>query len=168
MNRLFPIARRSRMGCMMGCIIGCMMIMSCSGSRPDNLGISGDRLADCPKSPNCVSSQATGEKHAIPPFTYEGSKENAFSRLKNAVTALNRTQIVEERANYLRVECTSAILRFKDDLEFYFPEENIIHVRSASRLGYSDLGVNRKRVEKLRQMFHQQSSPIDNRPSSEF
>jgi uncharacterized protein (DUF1499 family) len=133
-----------------------MMTLSCAGSRPDNLGISDGRLSDCPASPNCVNSQAGDDKHKVAPFTYDGSREDAFSRLKKAVSALKRTQIVEERADYLRIECTSALFRFVDDVEFYFPEENVIHVRSASRLGYSDLGVNRKRVEKLRELFERQ------------
>ena len=137
-------------------MIGCLMTLSCAGSRPDNMGIADGRLAKCPDSPNCVNSQTTDEKHAVAPFTYDGSREEAFDRLKQAVSGLKRTQIVEEREDYLRIECTSALFRFVDDVEFYFPEENVIHVRSASRLGYSDLGVNRKRVEKIRQLFNQQ------------
>ena len=141
--------------------IGCMMTIGCAGSRPDNLGISNGKLADCPSSPNCVNSQTGDEDHAVAPFTYEGSRQDAFNRLENAVTSLKRTQIVEERDDYLRVECKSAILRFVDDVEFYFPEENVIHVRSASRIGYSDLGVNRKRVEKLRKLFNASSGSTD-------
>ena len=137
-------------------MIGCMMTLSCAGSRPDNLGIADGRLAKCPDSPNCVNSQAADEKHSVAPFTYDGSREEAFDRLKQAVSGLKRTQIVEERDDYLRIECTSALFRFVDDVEFYFPEENVIHVRSASRLGYSDLGVNRKRVETLRELFNRQ------------
>ena len=137
-------------------MIGCLMTLSCAGSRPDNLGIADGRLAKCPDSPNCVNSQTTDEKHSITPFTYDGSREEAFDRLKQAVSGLKRTQIVEERDDYLRIECTSALFRFVDDVEFYFPEENVIHVRSASRLGYSDLGVNRKRVETLRELFNRQ------------
>ena len=137
-------------------MIGCLMTLSCAGSRPDTLGIADGRLAKCPDSPNCVNSQATDEKHSIAPFTYDGSRQDAIQRLKQAVSGLKRTQIVEERDDYLRIECTSALFRFVDDVEFYFPEENVIHVRSASRLGYSDLGVNRKRVETLRELFNRQ------------
>lgn len=137
-------------------MIGCLMTLSCAGSRPDNLGIADGRLEDCPGSPNCVNSQAGDERHSIAPFTYEGSRQEAFRRLKQAVSDLKRTQIVEERDDYLRIECTSALFRFVDDVEFYFPEENMIHVRSASRLGYSDLGVNGKRVETLRELFNRQ------------
>jgi len=138
--------------------IGCLMLISCAGSRPDNLGVTNGHLAPCPDSPNCVNSQAMDEKHAIDPFTYEGSREAAFNRLEDAVKSCKRMNIVEEKENYLRVECTSAIMRFVDDVEFYFPKnKNVIEVRSASRLGYSDLGVNRDRVEHLRKLFNAES-----------
>ena len=142
-------------------MIGCMMTISCAGTRPDDLGVSAGNLADCPGSPNCVNSQAPDEKHGVAPFTYEGSREDAFSRLKKAVSTLKRTEIVEERADYLRMEVTSALFRFVDDVEFYFPEEKVIHVRSASRIGYSDLGVNRKRVEKIRKLFNEHPKPMN-------
>lgn len=134
-------------------LIGCMMMVSCAGHRPANLGVQNSRLTDCPSKPNCVNSQAMDDDHAIAPFQYEGNKIAAFKRLKKVVESFERTTIIEEKENYLSVECRSAIMGFVDDVEFYFPEENVIHVRSASRLGYSDLGVNRKRVEKLRKLF---------------
>jgi uncharacterized protein (DUF1499 family) len=134
-------------------LIGCMMMVSCAGQRPVNLGVQNSRLTDCPSKPNCVNSQATDDDHAIAPFQYKGNKIAAFKRLKKVVESFERTTIIEEKENYLHVECRSAIMGFVDDVEFYFPEENVIHVRSASRLGYSDFGVNRKRMEKLRKLF---------------
>jgi uncharacterized protein (DUF1499 family) len=134
-------------------MIGCMMMVSCAGQRPENLGVQNGRLSDCPSKPNCVNSRAMDEEHAVTPFQYEGKRKEAFNRLKKVVESFERTTIIEEKENYLRVECRSAIIGFVDDVEFYFPEEKVIHVRSASRLGYSDLGVNRKRVEKLRKLF---------------
>jgi len=134
-------------------VIGYMMIFSCAGQRPDNIGIHNGRLADCPSKPNCVSSQAADEEHAVAPFRYQGGKRAAFKRLKKIVESFERRTIVEESDNYLHIECKSAIMGFVDDVEFYFPKEKVIHVRSASRLGYSDLGVNRKRVEQLRELF---------------
>lgn len=133
--------------------IGCMMMVACAGKRPVNLGVHDGRLTDCPSSPNCVSSQAADPGHGIAPFRYTGEREDAFKRLKAVVKAYERTTVVAERDDYLHVEFKTAIMGFVDDVEFYFPAEKVIHVRSASRLGYSDLGVNRKRVEKLRQMF---------------
>ena len=134
-------------------LIGCMMFFSCAGQRPPNLGVHNGRLAGCPAKPNCVSSQATDESHAIAPFVYQTEKEAAFRRLKKVIGSFKRTTIVAETDNYLHVEFRSAIMGFIDDVEFYFPEEKLIHVRSASRVGYSDLGVNRKRVEQIRERF---------------
>jgi uncharacterized protein (DUF1499 family) len=134
-------------------LIGCMMIFSCAGQRPANIGIHSGRLADCPSKPNCVSSQAADEDHAVAPFRYQGGKKAAFKRLKKIVESFERSTIVAESDNYLHVECKSTIMRFVDDVEFYFPKKKVIHVRSASRLGYSDFGVNRKRVEQLRKLF---------------
>ncbi len=138
-------------------MIGCMLMTACSGSRPDNLGITNGMLADCPSKPNCVNSQATDEDHAIAAFSYEGTRQEAFDQLKTAVSSCDRMTIVEEKDDYLHVECTSAIMRYVDDVEFYFPEEKVIQVRSASRLGYSDLGVNRDRVEYIRGLFNVES-----------
>jgi uncharacterized protein (DUF1499 family) len=134
-------------------VIGCMMIFSCAGQRPANIGIHSGLLADCPSKPNCVSSQAADEDHAVAPFRYQGGKKAAFKRLKKIVESFERSTIVAESDNYLHVECKSTIMRFVDDVEFYFPKKKVIHVRSASRIGYSDFGVNRKRVEQLRKLF---------------
>ncbi|MFH2067254.1 MAG: DUF1499 domain-containing protein [Pseudomonadota bacterium] len=138
-------------------LIGCMIMISCAGQRPVNLGVINGRLTDCPSKPNCVGSQAADEDHTVAPFPYEGSKQSAFHRLKNVLKSFERTTIMEENENYIRMECKSAIMGFVDDVEFYFPDENVIHVRSASRIGYSDLGVNRKRVEQLRKLFAAES-----------
>ena len=134
-------------------IIGCMMFFSCAGQRPENLGIQNDQLTGCPGKPNCVSSQDEDENHFLQVFRYQGEKEAAFKRLKEIITSLDGMTLITENDNYLRIECKSAIMGFVDDLEFYFSKENVIQVRSASRLGYSDFGVNRKRVEKLRELF---------------
>jgi uncharacterized protein (DUF1499 family) len=134
-------------------IIGSMMFFSCVGQRPVNLGIHNSRLTDCPTKPNCVSSQAIDENHATVPFMYQGKKEAAFKHLKKAIESFKKITIIVEKDNYLHVEFKSAIMGFIDDVEFYFPEEKVIHVRSASRIGYSDFGVNRKRVEQLRERF---------------
>ena len=134
-------------------VIGCMMFFSCAGQRPADLGIHNGRLADCPTKPNCVSSQAIDESHTIAPFVYQKEKEVAFKRLKKVIESFKRITIVAERDNYLHVEFKSAIMGFIDNVEFYFPEEKLIHVRSASQLGYSDLGVNRRRVELIRERF---------------
>jgi uncharacterized protein (DUF1499 family) len=130
-----------------------LLLSACAGKRPVNIGIQNGHLAVCPGTPNCVSSQAMDESHSIASFTYSGDKKEAFLRLKKIIESEERTQIIAESENYLHAEFTTAIMRFVDDVEFYFPDEPLIHVRSASRVGYSDWGVNRKRVEHLRELF---------------
>ena len=122
------------------------------GKRPTNLGVRDGKLAACPGSPNCVSSQASDDKHSIAPLPIIGDPSSAMKRLRSVVEAMPRTEVVETKPEYLRVEFASQLLGFVDDVEFYC-DGKVIHVRSASRLGYSDLGVNRKRVEEIRRAF---------------
>jgi uncharacterized protein (DUF1499 family) len=127
-----------------------------SGTRPDNLGVNNGKLAACPKSPNCVSSQSptSDETHFIQPLKYTSTAEKALSDLKAVIESEDRTKIIEESSDYLYVEFKSALMGYVDDVEFYLDSStNTIHVRSASRLGQSDLGVNRKRVETIRTKF---------------
>ena len=114
-------------------------------------GITDGRLADCPDSPNCVCSDNVGTTHAIEPFRLNNVTADAWSRIERIVRELPRTRVVSCSTDYLHAECTSAFFGFVDDLELHLRrDEGIIAARSASRLGYSDLGVNRKRVEQLR------------------
>lgn len=126
-----------------------------SGSQPKNLGIKDGKLTTCPSSPNCVSSQDTDAEHQIEPLTYTGNSQEAFDRLKSIVVSLENAAIVEDKNNYLYAEFTSKLMGFVDDVEFYLDETSgSIQVRSASRLGQSDLGVNRKRIETIRSKFN--------------
>ena len=117
--------------------------------RPTNLGVKDGRLAPCKRSPNCVSSQAdpADREHYIAPIPFRG----AMSHLRRAVEAMERSTVVSATANYLYAECRTRLLRYVDDLELFYDERSgLVHVRSASRLGRRDFGVNRKRVEALR------------------
>jgi uncharacterized protein (DUF1499 family) len=108
-------------------------------------------LGSCPSSPNCVSTQAQDEGHAITPFRYRKSRAEAKEALKEIIRSLPRMQLVEENEAYLHYEATSLLFRFIDDVEFLFDDDSkTIHFRSASRTGYGDLGVNRKRMEQVR------------------
>lgn len=113
-----------------------------------------ERLRPCPSSPNCVCSEAgTENKHAIEALAFDEDRESAWQRVQTAITAIGG-KIVEQDAHCLRAEFRSRLMRFVDDLECRMDSENnCIQLRSASRVGYSDLGVNRKRVEKLREEF---------------
>ena len=129
-----------------------------SGTKPDNLGVNNGKLAACPNSPNCVSSQSpsSDETHFIQPLKYSSTSEKALADLKAAIASEDRTKIINESSDYLYAEFKSALMGFVDDVEFYLDSSsNTIHVRSASRLGQSDLGVNRKRVETIRSKFNQ-------------
>lgn len=108
-------------------------------------------LHPCPSSPNCVSTQATDERHAIPSLKYNKPRAEAKEVLKEAIRGLPRTKLVDEDEAYLHYEFTSLLLRFVDDVEFLFDDDSkTIHFRSASRTGYGDFGVNRKRMEEIR------------------
>jgi uncharacterized protein (DUF1499 family) len=110
-------------------------------------------LGSCPSSPNCVSTQAQDEGHAIEPFRYRKSRAEAKEALKEVIRSLPRMQLVEEEETYLHYEVTSLLFRFVDDVEFLLDDEaKTIHFRSASRTGYGDLGVNRKRMEQIRSL----------------
>ena len=131
-----------------------LLMVSCAGTSPSGLGMRDGKLAPCPKSPNCVSTQSTDAKHRIEPLRITTSVEEARGRLLSIVLSAPRTNVVTQQEDYLHVEYRSRIFGFVDDVEFWFDDENkIIHFRSASRKGYSDLGVNRKRMEQIRREF---------------
>lgn len=127
-----------------------------SGQRPATLGVKDGQLATCPSSPNCVSSQADkadGEHH-IEPIAYSGDAAGAIAQIQTIINGMKRTQIIDSSDDYIYAEFTSNLMGFVDDVEFYADAANgVIQVRSASRLGQSDLGVNRKRIEAIRQQF---------------
>ena len=121
-----------------------------SWRRPDDLGIRGGTLARCKRSPNCVSSQVdpSDYAHYIPPIALRGE----FSRVRSAVESMAGATVIEEKSDYLYAEFRSRLLGFVDDFELQL-KDGVVHVRSASRLGRRDFGVNRKRVEALRRLL---------------
>ncbi|MEE4379980.1 MAG: DUF1499 domain-containing protein [Candidatus Competibacteraceae bacterium] len=131
---------------------------ACTGSRPFNLGVENGRLAACPASPNCVSSDAAADaSHFIEPYRLQVEPAEVWLQLTSIVKAMPRTSMIFVNDDYLHAESKSLIFRFVDDLEFHLrPAEFQIAVRSASRLGYSDLGANRRRVEQVRETLQAQ------------
>lgn len=129
-----------------------MSLFSCAGKRPSDLGIShSGRLAPCPTSPNCVSSDARDDAHRVEPLWLAAPADAAWRDAEQAVAELPRTRIVERSQGYLHAECRSALFGFVDDLELQLrASDGLIAVRSASRVGHGDMGVNRRRVEALR------------------
>ncbi len=133
-----------------------MGLFSFSGTPPTDLGVTGGRLKACPSTPNCVCSYAPAEdtEHAIAPFAYTGSAKDAIAKLKAIIEGMERSTINTVSDDYLYAEFSSKLMGFVDDVEFYAPPgESVIHTRTAARLGKSDLGVNRKRTEEIRQKF---------------
>ena len=113
-----------------------------------------EQPATCRNRPNCVCSRAAAEaRHRVEPFAVSGDATAAFARLKDLLADLPRTAIVTATDDYLHAVCRTRI-GFADDLECRLCRaDGVIHVRSASRLGYYDFGVNRARVEALRQQL---------------
>jgi uncharacterized protein (DUF1499 family) len=119
-----------------------------SWKRPDNLGVHDGRLAPCKRSPNCVSSQAdpSDREHYIAPI------RGSIAAARSVIESFPRTQIVRTEKNYLYAEFRTRLLRYVDDVELYF-DGQVLQVRSCSRLGRRDFGVNRERVEQLRALI---------------
>jgi uncharacterized protein (DUF1499 family) len=143
-------------------ILPCVLLtlMSCT-SKPPKAQLVDGRLRACPGSPNCVSSESEVAASRIAPLAFQCPPEIAWERLKKAIRDMGG-EIQEERDSYLWATFTTRVFRFVDDVEFRMvTTDGIIHVRSASRKGYSDLGVNRKRVEKLRARFNQKNVAAD-------
>ena len=130
------------------------ILTACSTNQTITTGATDDRLSPCPKSPNCVSSLSEDESHYVAPLTYKTTPEEAREKLISIIKSMKRSEIVKAEMNYIHVTFKSALFRFVDDVEFSFDDHRkVIDVRSASRIGYSDLGVNRKRVEEIRKRF---------------
>lgn len=120
-------------------------LSACAGEPPQNIGIVDGRLTACPESPNCVSSFASDELHSIQPLAAN------LEQIEQVLVGIDAANIVEAADNYLYAEFTSRIMGFVDDVEFMFDQATgLTHVRSASRLGHSDMGANRNRIEAIR------------------
>jgi len=132
-----------------------------AGTKPNNFGMATGQLLACPGTSNCVNSKSLDAEHKITPLTYTSSAEDAFNTLKTVVQSFKQSAIAQETDNYLYAEFTIPVVGFVDDVEFLLDKDaQVIHVRSASRLGESDLGVNRKRIETIRAKFNQLQTEV--------
>ena len=130
------------------------VLAACSTDQTIKTGATSDRLSPCPNSPNCVSSLSEDKSHQVEPLTYNVPLDVARAKLISVINSMKRSEIATAENNYLHATFTSFLFRFVDDVEFSFDDERkIIDVRSASRMGYFDLGANRRRVEELRKRF---------------
>jgi uncharacterized protein (DUF1499 family) len=125
-----------------------------SGTRPEHLGVRDGRMVPAKRTPNNVNSQAdkvADPGHYIEPLRYAGDAGQGWAALRKTVDAMPHVKVIKSDSNYLYAEFTTRLMGFVDDAEFYLDEKaGLIHVRSASRLGRSDFGVNRERIEFIR------------------
>jgi uncharacterized protein (DUF1499 family) len=134
-----------------GSLMFFMILGGCSENPTKRNDGESSAFLDCPDTPNCVSSLAKNPKYRVEPFKLKKGLKTSWDIVQQAVLLLPRTKIVSADNNNIHAECRSIIFRFVDDLSLHLtPSKGIIHIRSASRTGYSDLGVNRRRVENLR------------------
>lgn len=139
-----------------GSLILITILWGCSGNPTERQNSESSGLLDCPDTPNCVSSLAKNPKYRVEPFKLNKDLKTSWDMVQNTVGSLPRTKVVSANNNDIHAECRSMIFRFVDDLTLNLtPSNGIINIRSASRTGYSDLGVNRRRVESLRKKLQQ-------------
>jgi uncharacterized protein (DUF1499 family) len=142
------------LACIAMVIVGGLAVMSWMSRKPVTLGVTDGRLTECPDTPNCVSTQAADASHRMEPIALTGSAEEALQKLKELIAGMPRTRILVAEGNYLHAEFRSRLFGFVDDVEFLIDaEQQQIPFRSASRVGHSDLGANRKRMEAIRAAF---------------
>ena len=131
-----------------------------SWKRPGNLGVKDGRLAPPGRTPNSVSSQADSAdaEHYIAPIPFKGDVPAAMAAVRNAMESMRDATIIRQDGGYLYAEFRSKLMRYVDDVEILFDEKaGVMHVRSASRLGRRDFGVNRARIEALRSRFEERT-----------
>lgn len=125
-----------------------------SWRTPSTLGLRDGKLAPCPTSPNCVSTLCDDPVKKMDPLPYDGNATDVLTRIKKVLASQPRARIAKEDTNYLHVEYTSLLFRFVDDVEFLIDDHTkVIHFRSASRIGHSDLGANRARMTAFKEAF---------------
>ena len=154
MTKVIDIGRTAktvRIGVLVLLALALPCLASCNSDNPSKLGVVDGKLSPCPTSPNCVSSDSDNAEQLVKPFAFDGPPEQVWALLVDQVSRLPRVTITKNEDRYLHVECRSRIFGFVDDVEFLLrPESQAIGVRSASRTGYYDFGVNRDRIEQLR------------------
>ena len=135
----------------LGTTLAVLASFGCGGRMPEDLGFRDGSFAPCPDSPNCVSSFATDEQHGIAALAISGDPEAAWAALEAELENRPRVKIESRSTGYLHAVFTSRLMRYRDDVEFRLDgEDGEIAVRSASRVGYGDMGANRSRIESIR------------------
>ncbi|UZE94830.1 DUF1499 domain-containing protein [Alkalimarinus alittae] len=145
----------------LGILLSATLLTACTGTRPVDIGILDNQLTPCPDSPNCVSSyeDKKDETHYIDALVIKGDNpQQAWSSLQSLIKQNSNAEIIKQDDHYIYAEYTSSIMRFVDDTEFLLDKENNrVQLRSASRLGHKDFGVNRERLEAIRAELQKQN-----------
>lgn len=160
-------SRRSKMQYILMIAVGVILfgvvviyVWSFTAGRPSNLGVSDGQLAPVPESPNAVSTQTDQESAEMEPLVVPASCTKPIDQAAGVLRGMGASEIVTQSSDYLHAEFTSSIFRFTDDVELYFDAATrLLHFRSASRIGHSDLGVNRERMETFSRRFGAEVSP---------
>ena len=134
-----------------------LYFLSMTSAKPDNLGATDGRLAKCPDSPNCVSSQVDDPSQLMAPISFTCTGAEKLAEIKLLIESdFKRAVLKRETDDYLQYEFSSLIFRFVDDVEFLVDDKNqVINFRSASRVGHSDMGANRKRMKQICESLNQ-------------
>lgn len=141
-------------------LVGFMLVLLITRNfppkKPASIGIKEGTLALCENKPNCVCSLDNRPNFMISPLNWAGSEALGISKVEELVHSFPRTRVISKSDNYLHAEFATLLFGYVDDVEFLVDvKAQKIHMRSASRLGYSDLGANRSRIEKLKSQFAQ-------------
>jgi uncharacterized protein (DUF1499 family) len=121
---------------------------------PGGLGVHEGKLSPVPTSPNAVSSQSEDPDKKVEPIPFQGGLKESIEWIKEGLRAYGSIEILEEEENYIHAVHTTGKMKYKDDIEFYFDDESaLIQFRSASRIGYSDMGLNRQRYDRFRELL---------------
>ena len=146
------IVRKIILGLGVVALIGAGWMAAQNCKVPDGVGVHEGRLAPLPSSPNAVSSQTGDQSRFVEPLPMRGGLDKTRQRILAVLQSMPRAKVQEEHSGYVHAVFTSPTFRFKDDVEFLLTD-GLVHFRSASRVGWDDMGVNRKRYERFRELY---------------
>jgi uncharacterized protein (DUF1499 family) len=125
-----------------------------NNKAPKNLGVNNGKLAEMPSSPNAVSSQTKETEKKVEPLKFKGSISESKEAILEIIKSMGNVNIIENKEDYIYAVFTTEKMKYNDDVEFYFDKSSqLIHFRSASRVGYSDMGLNKQRYEDIKKLY---------------
>lgn len=137
-----------------------LFLTSCEAPAPKNLGVFQSKFKNCPDKPNCISSFSKKDSaHYIDPIDVKEPKDIVIKKILNIIKLTKNSKIIKNQNDYIHMEVSSDIFKFVDDVEFFFGVSGKIHMKSKSRVGHSDLGVNKKRLGEFVFKYHQSGVP---------